>query len=335
MAACTLLRTTVVVLVCMSFALSVCFGRIDRLASLHSACEVQLARADEERSRRGRKHRRTAAADTDAAAVLRSRVAALEAAAAEKDQLVDSLRKSRLQAEADLRAARDALEAKRGPAQRADATKLALVTSRWERTASRLQVASRQLLLAEFGARAQRLVDLRVRLPDASEHRMRLRLAPDELMPTTVLYFLRQVRDGVWDGATFHRNAGHVLQAGPAGNRGRMATLAKARGEPDLQVPFQEYSARFPHRELSLGLAGRPGGPDFYISTRDNTELHGPGSQSADAAIIGEADSCFASVVEGVAAVDAMRGVAGQGGFGALPRPIEIVSMQLAPTPAA
>jgi hypothetical protein len=32
-------------------------------------------------------------------------------------------------------------------------------------------------------------------------------------------------------------------------------------------VLFQEYSEKFPHVKYTLGYAGRPGGPDFYIST--------------------------------------------------------------------
>lgn len=47
-----------------------------------------------------------------------------------------------------------------------------------------------------------------------------------------------------------------------------------------------------------MGFAGRPGGPDFYVSTIDNTINHGPGGQGnyedAD-----EADPCFAKVVPG------------------------------------
>jgi hypothetical protein len=32
-------------------------------------------------------------------------------------------------------------------------------------------------------------------------------------------------------------------------------------------VVFQEYSPKFPHEKFTVGYAGRPGGPDFYIST--------------------------------------------------------------------
>lgn len=57
-------------------------------------------------------------------------------------------------------------------------------------------------------------------------------------------------------------------------------------------------SPNFPHIKYTLGYAGRPGGPDFYVSTQDNTLNHGPGGQGSyeDAA---EADPCFANVVPG------------------------------------
>lgn len=46
-------------------------------------------------------------------------------------------------------------------------------------------------------------------------------------------------------------------------------------------------------------MAGRPGGPDFYISTIDNTKNHGPGSQNKDAKLLDEADNCFAMLISG------------------------------------
>jgi len=121
-------------------------------------------------------------------------------------------------------------------------------------------------------------------------------------MPVSVLYFLRQVRSGLWTGASFHRNAGHVLQAGLA----HKAVPAEQRAS----VPFQEYSPSLPHEKFTVGFAGRPGGPDWYISTVDNTRNHGPGSQSPDAALFGEADPCFGKVVAGFDVLAAMRAMA-------------------------
>eukprot|EP00966_Prymnesium_polylepis_P030920 719494-Prymnesium_polylepis.2 len=95
-------------------------------------------------------------------------------------------------------------------------------------------------------------------------------LASDELMPVTVLYFLRQVAAGLWDGAQFHRNAGHVQQASLGPNAQKGVEAAQSRGMRSVSVPIQEYSPSHPHEQYTLGLAGRPGGPDFYFNTVDN-----------------------------------------------------------------
>jgi len=106
-----------------------------------------------------------------------------------------------------------------------------------------------------------------------------IQTAPIHIMPVAVGLFLEAMRD--WEGGSFHRNAGHVVQAMVTNNR--MGSM-----------PFQEYSPRYPHVYGTMGFAGRPGGPAFYISTVDNTNNHGPGSQGSKY----EADSCFGKVVE-------------------------------------
>lgn len=58
--------------------------------------------------------------------------------------------------------------------------------------------------------------------------------------------------------------------------------------------------------KYTLGYAGRPGGPDFYISTRDNTDNHGPGGQGSYEDPT-EADPCFAKVIDGFNIVDRMH----------------------------
>jgi cyclophilin family peptidyl-prolyl cis-trans isomerase len=193
---------------------------------------------------------------------------------------------------------------------------------RWIRTREALQASSRALLIAEFGSAVRpRIVELTLQLPSEAQTRsMQIEMASDADMPVTVLYFLRQVKIGVWNGAKFHRNAGHVLQAGP-GDLQKLSTLG------ERSVPFQEYSASWPHQRLTVGLAGRPGGPDFYISTVDNTHNHGPGSQNEDAKLFNEADPCFGKVIRGFEVVDAMRALPTVAGpFGSLREPIKIIS---------
>jgi len=88
-------------------------------------------------------------------------------------------------------------------------------------------------------------------------------------MPYTVNHFLQQVSLGLWNGCSFHRNAHHVVQGGPIANYlNPGAKVSAGFKKADLgSVVFQEYHKDFPHKKYTLGYAGRPGGPDFYIST--------------------------------------------------------------------
>ena len=61
---------------------------------------------------------------------------------------------------------------------------------------------------------------------------------------------------------------------------------------------FPEYSPEFPHLENTVGFGTRPGGPDFYINTSDNSKPHGPGGQTQHV-LVEEADSCFGKIVRG------------------------------------
>ena len=94
-------------------------------------------------------------------------------------------------------------------------------------------------------------------------------------------------------------------------------------------------SPNFPHKKYTLGYAGRPGGPDFYISTLDNTRNHGPGGQSSydDP---GEADPCFAKVIAGFDIVDLMhKSAVKPGGYNAMEHNIAIREMTLRQQPAS
>ena len=166
-----------------------------------------------------------------------------------------------------------------------------------------------------------------------TDNRIVLELAPLELMPHAVWWFLEQVTHGLYDGCSFHRNAGHVVQAGPAPNHLSDMTYADLNGrfrESGMSnILFQEYSPEFPHVKYTMGYAGRPGGPDIYISTHDNSQIHGPGGQTSyeDPA---EADPCFAKVVEGFSVVDRMTQTeVRDGGYRHMKENVGIVSMKL------
>lgn len=101
-----------------------------------------------------------------------------------------------------------------------------------------------------------------------------------------VFNFLEIAR--TWKGGAFHRNANHVLQA-------------KSHSDIKQPMPFQEYSIDYPHVKGTVGYAGRPSGPAFYISIQDNSKNHGPGSQQKHNPY--EADCIIGKIIEGMDAV--------------------------------
>lgn len=160
----------------------------------------------------------------------------------------------------------------------------------------KLQAATIKLLEHRYGAKTRKfrvVVHLQyphsiIKDPDSESNRGKfvIELAPYDLIPCSVFYFLELAR--TYKGGSFHRNAGHVLQAA-------------ARSEATAghkSMPFQEYSPKHPHAKYTTGYAGRPSGPEWYVSIQDNTGNHGPGSQQKENPY--EADSNFGRVVEGV-----------------------------------
>jgi cyclophilin family peptidyl-prolyl cis-trans isomerase len=162
--------------------------------------------------------------------------------------------------------------------------------------------------------------------------------APMTLAPYSAFYFLEMVEH--FQRGAFHRSAGHVLQAYAELDRGKKGT-PKPKGDEENEdankeevsdhkaqekqhgreskknlhassenifthatpLAWQEYSPDYPHKQWTLGYAGRPGGPSFYISIEDNTNNHGPGSQGSKT----EADTCFGRVVRGKEVVRRMK----------------------------
>ena len=75
-------------------------------------------------------------------------------------------------------------------------------------------------------------------------------------------------------------------------------------------LAFQEYSPQFPHVQYTLGYAGRPGGPEFYVSTVDNSRNHGPGSQGSRT----EADGCWGRLAGGESSMQTVKRIQKQPG---------------------
>ena len=158
-------------------------------------------------------------------------------------------------------------------------------------------------------------------------------MAPLDLMPHSVHLFLEMVGHGLLDGTSFHRNAHHVVQAGPTPYyKSKGQNLRSAFVQNRLtSVSFQEYHPEFPHEKYTIGFAGRPGGPDWYVSTVDNTRNHGPGGQSSYA-LPGEADPCFAKVISGFDTVDRVHGMPIQPGwYNAMEKNVGIAKARILP----
>jgi len=118
----------------------------------------------------------------------------------------------------------------------------------------------------------------------------RMKMAPFSVMPHTTSWFLALADSGYWEGCGFIRNAMHILQANCSPKE-----LTGGQSQERINIAFQEYNEDYQHRPYTFGIAGRPGGPDWYINLVDNSGTHGPGGQPKD----DEADPCFAELVSG------------------------------------
>jgi len=175
--------------------------------------------------------------------------------------------------------------------------------------------------------------------PDSSswpriQNKFTVEMAPLDLMPHAVNLFLQQVHHGLWEKCAIVNGPRHIFQIGPSygeedkpgdldtngdkgGDEGGAATDVPREGEDPRDDPtnphydhfrakgldkvsFQEYSDQYPHQQWTVGIAGRPGGPDFYVNKLDNSLIHGPGGQTNQHDLHNEADPCFGKVVEGL-----------------------------------
>lgn len=159
----------------------------------------------------------------------------------------------------------------------------------------KLQDATRELIALRYGDFGNSDKKFRIKfdlefqstIPDfeqkGSEGSLLIELAPISLIPCSVYNFLEIAKS--WKKGAFHRNAGHVLQA-------------MSRSDITKSMPFQEYSKEYPHKKGTLGYAGRPSGPEFYVSIQNNTHAHGPGSQQKHNPH--EADCIIGTVIQGM-----------------------------------
>jgi len=197
-----------------------------------------------------------------------------------------------------------------------------LINRRYTQLQERVQRESHREVLRKYGPGPHR-VQFDVTIPTDGEYDFNrvdsfvVEMARIELMPHSVHFFLEQVTHRLWDGCTFILNAHHILQAGPhtkdqdLDKRPNFVTL-------DLdKLSFQEFSPLVQHEQYTLGFAGRPAGPDFYINKIDNSETHGPWGQAHH--VLGEeADPCFGRVILGMEVLTRIFALEGKGSHGIL-----------------
>jgi len=127
-------------------------------------------------------------------------------------------------------------------------------------------------------------------------------MAPIDVMPHAVLFFLEQVHKKLWDGRPFISREASLLQVGRKVKRKKKPLLKAPVEESDDSMSFQEYDDRFPHNKYTLGFSGRPSGDSFYLNMKDNSASHAPWGELND--LHNDADPCFAKVVSGFEVVE-------------------------------
>jgi cyclophilin family peptidyl-prolyl cis-trans isomerase len=159
---------------------------------------------------------------------------------------------------------------------------------RADRLKKQVQALSKKEALERYGDHVHR-VEIELTFPDQrpGPTKFIIELAPLDVMPHSVHFFLEMVQSGLLDGCSFILNALHVLKAAPLPYDGSSAAnKARAFARVGLEsVAFKEYDSRYPHQQYTVGFAA-DGSPSFYINTEDNSEIHW-------------GDPCFGRIVEG------------------------------------
>jgi Cyclophilin type peptidyl-prolyl cis-trans isomerase/CLD. len=132
-------------------------------------------------------------------------------------------------------------------------------------------------------------------------HFFTLKTAPTDDMPHSVFTFMDMVHRRVWDKTVIIHHWQHITQAAPISSDGE-----NKRGILKGELSFPEHGDFYRHEKYTVGFAGRPGGPEWYINLADNYESHGPGRQD-HSKVLNDADPCFAEVVRGRDVIDLMR----------------------------
>jgi hypothetical protein len=163
-----------------------------------------------------------------------------------------------------------------------------------------LKMLSRKLLEIEFGPPPYYVeFDVVIDKYTVEGGKLSFEMADPELMPYSMYFFMRKVKEGAWDNCGFSINLGVVYPEPALGSS--MCNTDKFKG-PDGNIEtlaFQEYSEKVPHDVLTLGISGRPGGLGVYISGQDNTKPLGPKGEREAGDPPLDADPTIGKLVQG------------------------------------
>lgn len=123
-------------------------------------------------------------------------------------------------------------------------------------------------------------------------------MAPIELMPRSVNYFMNMAKAEAWDNFLFKHNSNNTL----------IAEINDSKGydKRDLftdhiqSLSFPEYIEDYPHHKYTLGFDGS--GSGFYINTEDNRKV-----MKADYDSGAKPGKCFGKVIQGQDVIDWMK----------------------------
>lgn len=127
-------------------------------------------------------------------------------------------------------------------------------------------------------------------------------LAPISMMPHAVHHFLQMVSNRLWDGLTFvHQgHASNVVLATPLNAKTTQRAYDRFEKAKITKLSFAEHHRSYPRLPYTLAFSGTPGGPDFYITLENDTDM-----DTVHEKIYDEGESCFGRVVEGKEVIDA------------------------------
>lgn len=130
-----------------------------------------------------------------------------------------------------------------------------------------------------------------------------IELAPDHMMPHSVLTFLDAVSAKFYDGYAFAHSTDQLIVIKDSDERTKPTIYQRSiKTLHDNPLIFQEYNPKFPHKEMTLGFLGKKlGGPSFYISKKDNSDAHAfdPSLKDEHGFPQKPGEPCFAKVIQG------------------------------------